>query len=193
MRELVVIRHGQSQYNVHLTTNLDSELTEEGVRQVRAAGKFLCEQFPHIQHFVGKTSPYLRCLMTARIIKEETGLDFWVDSGAREVMMTYESCHVPSRRDEFPEFIWSKYPSVGITFENETEEEFTDRIMVYENILRNDEKVLVVSHGTPSTALAEISVGQYERAPISNGTYVDNASVTYVRDGKLALFNHIAY
>lgn len=191
MNELIVVRHGESRYNVQLTMDLDSTLTEEGERQVRMAGKYLRETFPHIEHFVGRTSPYIRCLMTSRIIREETGMEFWVESGPREVMTPYVECSVPSRREMFPEFIWTSYPSTGITFKNETEEDFTERMKTYMHFLQIHNKVLVVSHGTPSTAIVQMAVGQYDRIPLHD--FVDNASISYVREGKLAIYNHVAY
>lgn len=137
MKELILIRHGESQYNVGLTDFLDSELTENGIKQVKATGKFLREHFGHLQNFVGLTSPYLRCLQTSRILREETGLEFRVTPAPREIMCKYDSVVIPARKEEFPEFVWNlpcpsqHWKEDAWHFFNESEEKFVDRIMEF--------------------------------------------------------------
>lgn len=197
MRELILIRHGQSEYNVELTKGLDSNLTEEGIRQVRETGRFLSTHLGHIRtSFVGVVSPYLRCLQTARILGEETGIDVWaVDPRAREIMVHYDECHVPCRRDDFPDYKWN-YPYTGINFKMETTENFDARMREYFNELYRehpDGAVLIVSHGTPTTALAHLSVGTYTGPGVSEGTYVANSSISYLRNNQTMWFNKVVY
>lgn len=178
MNELILIRHGESKYNAMLTDNLDSELTEKGIAQAKATGKFLREHFGHIQNFIGITSPYMRCLQTSRIIKEETGLEFFVDHGPREIMVHYEEVSIPDRSELFPEFIWTSFPP---TFYKETFDQFIERMKKYVGDFEH-EKALVVSHGTPVGSLFELTLGR-EHKPDTE-FYPDNASVSYIRNGE---------
>lgn len=180
MNELILIRHGESKYNAMLTDNLDSELTEKGIAQARATGKFLKDHFGHIQNFIGITSPYLRCLQTSRIIKEETGLDFFVDQRPREIMIHYDEVFIPVslRQEHFPEFVWSNIPGA---FYKETGEQFLARMKQYVSDFTH-EKALVVSHGTPVGSLFELTLGRDHKPDTE--FYVDNATVSYIRNGE---------
>jgi broad specificity phosphatase PhoE len=191
MLELIAIRHGQSLYNIGETVHLDSSLTQLGMRQVAETAKHLAKHYD-LDGFIGRTSPYLRCLETSRIIAEETGLKFVVEEAAREVMVTYAECDVPGRQALFPEFTWPTCR--GWSFFRETEKEFNTRIEAYFNSLKNIPKVLVVSHGTPTTTLAYLAAGKYEGViPIKKGEFVANSSVSYVRDGELVCFSKVCY
>ena len=192
MRELILVRHGQSLYNVRLTDHLDSGLTEEGVRQVRETGQFLRTHLGHLHEFVGRCSPYLRCLQTARILSEETGIEFWVDDGPREVMIRHDWCQVPSRRAEYPEFDWNRFQNMR-EYVQEDEDTFNNRMKHYLQRLQEEDKVLVVSHGTPVTALFLMSVGEYQGPGLFDGQYVDNSSLSYLRNGERIWFNKVVY
>lgn len=179
MKELILIRHGESKYNAMLTDNLDSELTAKGIAQAKATGKFLKDHFGHIQNFIGITSPYLRCLQTSRIIKEETGLDFFVDQRPREIMVHYDEVLIPDRQEHFPEFVWSNFTTIG--FYKETADQFLARMKQYVSDFSH-EKALVVSHGTPVGSLFELTLGRDHKPDTE--FYVDNASVSYIRNGE---------
>lgn len=187
MRERIFIRHGESRYNAHLTKDLDSELTEKGKEQARSAGIFLRENIPNISEFVGITSPYWRCLQTAHIIGEETGLTFTVDAGPREIMVTYQECAVPCRRELFPHHSWCYEHS---HFCNETELEYLERVKKYVSGFSN-EKLLVVSHGSPVGTMYDLSLGLEATLDIKN--FVSNASISYVRGTEGVFFGKIPY
>src|SRR3982751_6579862 len=87
--ELILIRHGQSTANVlfpraaaaglqesGLTSrDTDVELTDLGVEQARAIGRWLAALPPDDRPQVVITSPYLRAGETWRIAAQESGLD----------------------------------------------------------------------------------------------------------------------
>ena len=188
MKELLLIRHGQSQYNAQLTKYLDSELTEEGMEQARITGKFLKDEFGHINEFVGITSPYMRCLQTARIIREETGLHFTVNPGPREIMVKYSEAEVKNKREHFSEFVWNHMDD--LFFVQESEQEFIDRMKSFHDSLEH-EKVVIVSHGTPCNTIYEFATGIPATADTTN--FVKNCSISYAREGQSIWFGRAVY
>jgi len=188
MKELILIRHGESQYNAYLTDHLDSELTPKGIEQARITGKFLKEQFGDIHNFVGITSPYLRCLQTSRIIREETGLEFTVNPGPREIMMKYQAAEVKNQQEKFPEFIWNH--NNDLFFSQESDTQFIARIKAFHDSL-NHEKLVVISHGTPVNTIYEFALGLKANADTVN--FVKNCSVSYVRNGEGIWFGKVVY
>lgn len=188
MKELILVRHGESQYNAYLTDHLDSELTPKGIEQARTTGKFLKEQFGHINNFVGITSPYMRCLQTSRIIREETGLEFTVNPGPREIMMKYQAAEVKNHQEKFPEFIWNH--SDDLFFTQESDKQFVARMKAFHDSLKH-EKLVVISHGTPVNTMYEFAVGLNGGADTIN--FVKNCSLSYVRNGEGIWFGKVVY
>lgn len=187
MNEYVMIRHGESEYNAHLTDNLDSPLTKFGEQQIRKTAHFLAENLSNLTSFVGITSPYLRCLQSARIIREVTGVEFEVDAGVREVMIQYDECSVPCRKDEFLEFQWPS--DCGWTFFREQPEQFIQRIQEHARRVRTKNKALIVSHGTPVNTFFECLSGTKPTADVVD--YVKNASISYIRGGQRIWFGKL--
>ena len=88
--ELILIRHGQSASNVAFPEadaqglmesgltgrDTDVELTDLGVRQATAVGRWLAALPEDLRPQVAITSPYLRARETWRIAAEASGLDF---------------------------------------------------------------------------------------------------------------------
>jgi broad specificity phosphatase PhoE len=188
MNELILIRHGESQYNALLTDHLDSELTPKGVSQAKATAKFLKEQFGHIHNFVGITSPYRRCLQTSRIIKEETGLEFKVSPGPREIMLKYDIAEVKNHREHFPEFIWGH--EHDLIFKMETVDQYIRRMIEFHSTLNHD-KHLIVSHGTPVNTIFQLTVGTDPDADTVN--FVKNCAISYARNNESVWFGKFVY
>ena len=88
--ELILVRHGQSASNVAFPEadaqglmesgltgrDTDVELTELGVEQATAVGRWLAALPEDLRPQVVITSPYLRARETWRIAAEASGLDF---------------------------------------------------------------------------------------------------------------------
>jgi broad specificity phosphatase PhoE len=173
--EHIFVRHGESRYNAGLTEDLNSPLTPTGVHQAEATGRFLREHLDHIGSFAGHTSPYLRCLQTAGIIARHTGIKFSVQEDPREVMIEHDRCEVVASH-LYPAYDWGSF--TGALYLQESAEEFVARIARYVAAC-NDERLLVVSHGSPITALREIALG---RSHVPNlEKYVANCGLTYLR------------
>lgn len=190
-RELILIRHGESEYNVKLTANLDSNLTSRGREQAKNAGKFLKSNFGNLSEFTALTSPYLRCLQTSKIIAEETGLNFSVVHEPREGMITYIDVTIPARNEMFPEFSWNlpcksnHWKDNSWIFFQESNEEFLKRVKEFVGFFEN-KKTIVVSHGTPINSMYELSLGILRDPDIE--TYVDNATISYIKGNESIWF-----
>jgi broad specificity phosphatase PhoE len=185
----IYIRHGESRYNKKETNDLDSELTDEGVLQVRRVARWLKEHVPDLIYrgYFGVTTPYLRALQSARIIREITGLQFHVHSGPREVMTCYDQVDVPLRKFEFSDLDWSLCINEPWKFRRETTEQFDNRIRQYHADSLRIKRMVTVSHGTPIVALYELDQGI--KNPPNVLQYPRNASVTRVVGGKLVCYD----
>lgn len=190
MNEVILVRHGESQYNAFLTDHLDSDLTPEGIEQARTTGKFLKEQFGHLNSFIGITSPYRRCLHTSKIIREETGLEFTVSPGPREIMLKYQVAEVKNHKEHFPDFIWEH--THDLNFKMETVDEYINRMIIFhESVKARHDKVLIVSHGTPVNTIFELTTGVEAKADTVN--FVRNCAVSYARNGEGIWFGKVVY
>ena len=81
-RRLILIRHGQTTYNAtgRMQGHLDTELSELGYEQARAAARLLQDQ--GVSKIVA--SDLLRARETARVVAEALGMDFTTDARLRE-------------------------------------------------------------------------------------------------------------
>jgi broad specificity phosphatase PhoE len=185
----IYIRHGESEYNKKLTTNLDSELTDEGVLQIRRAARWLKDNVPKLTYcgYFGVTTPYLRALQSARIIREITGMQFHVHSGPREVMTCYDAVEIKNRQWEFKDLDWSLVLTEPWKFRRETDDEFNKRIRQYHTDCKNIRRMVTISHGTPIVSLYELDQG-IENPP-NVVEFPRNGSVTRVVCGKLVCYD----
>ncbi len=79
--DLILVRHGQSQYNVDQTGGEDAPLTELGRMQARRVGAYLATRF-EIEALYAST--YVRAHETAEIINSFIGLELQLDPDLRE-------------------------------------------------------------------------------------------------------------
>ena len=81
-RRLILIRHGQTTYNAsgRMQGHLDTELSDVGYEQARAAARLLRDQ--DVVKIVA--SDLQRARETARVVAESLGLDFSTDPRLRE-------------------------------------------------------------------------------------------------------------
>ena len=79
MPKLYVLRHGQTVYNLQkrVQGHCDSPLTELGVAQAHAAGKWLASQGVRFERIF--SSPLGRALATAEVAREELAAAGWED------------------------------------------------------------------------------------------------------------------
>lgn len=69
MSNYIIIRHAQSFHNEGSTNNLDSPLTEKGIKQAEMTANALAQY--NLNNHVLHVSPFLRTLMTANCIAKK--------------------------------------------------------------------------------------------------------------------------
>lgn len=135
--ELLMVRHGESEANVGLSTDPDCALTARGLEQAKALAPRLSRL--DLRGFVALTSPYRRAVQTAQVLAAATGLTPEVDADLRE---------------------WGATALVaGQTYPQEAVAETVKRL---EEFLRRraGQKVLVVSHAAPIALLTQLAWGE---------------------------------
>ena len=213
--ELILIRHGQSEHNTKASHSLDSCLTGFGINQAVKLANFLGET--DLYGFVGMTSPYLRCLQTAKIIQDKTNLPFEVNAGVREYHIDKTlsplpkkgGMTLPCRISEFPLFSYEIDDS-SVFYANENLGEFVNRVRLFAEELKrrgsNWTKVLIVSHGAPTRVMHDIAIGEdleylkdrYNEQelrcePIEKRGSIQNCSITHVVNGECKVFSGRPY
>jgi 2,3-bisphosphoglycerate-dependent phosphoglycerate mutase len=84
--DLILVRHGQSQYNADQTGGEDAPLTELGRMQARRVGAYLATRF-EIDALYAST--YIRARETAEIINGFVGVELKLDPELREAEYDY--------------------------------------------------------------------------------------------------------
>lgn len=189
MRSLLLFRHGRSEYNERLTTNLDSSIMPWSYEQTVKAADFLKSNID-CSEWEGLVSPYLRTLQTAQILHDILGIDFIVDDRPREIMMKYEKVKIPNRKDEFKDFDWESVPSLGYQFFNEDLGDFLCRMQDFSSTIPEDGKFLIVSHGSPIEVMKKLeTLDECVLPPY----WVDNSSLTLIENNICVWYNKIVY
>ena len=111
-RRLILIRHGQTTYNAtgRMQGHLDTELSELGYEQARAAARLLQDQ--GVSKIVA--SDLIRAKETARVVAEALGVDFSTDARLRETHLGQWQGRTSAEVDaEFPgaRAIWRHDPT----------------------------------------------------------------------------------
>ncbi len=86
MLDLILVRHGQSQYNADQTGGEDAPLTDLGRRQAARVGAYLGS---HLKINALYASTYIRARETAEIINAGLGLELQLDPDLREAAYEY--------------------------------------------------------------------------------------------------------
>lgn len=186
-KELIIIRHGRSQYNVQATKGLDEGLTEFGHRQAKNVGDYFRDLWQKTMPtdttswLPVYSSPFLRCLQTANHI---TNCRCVVMPQLREYLNHSpigSSVEIPVRKDEFG-FNWQNYYSAQ-TFHQEVNEVFLNRM--HEAYQALPERSIVVTHGLPALVLINIATNPgLQSLPVWDYS-LDNCSISTIKDGRL--------
>lgn len=190
MPEILAIRHAESHYNAKLTDDLDSCLTEKGEEQARETAKYLARH-SDLNEFIGIVSPYLRTLQTASIFKEYIDIDFEVDFGPVEVMITYENgSTIKDRREDFKNLIWPKDNFGTFHFHQENPNLYIGRMKAFYKSLLKNKKYMVISHGSPVKTLTDMNSN---KNAVWSHEYPRNCSLNWT-DGKSVIsYDKIVY
>lgn len=186
--ELIIIRHARSKYNTRETDNLDDYITPWGHRQAKGVGEFMAK---HMNLNIGYgpndfrcfTSPFVRCLQTAKYIAKSLDCHFAIDKAWREYLNhSRRDVHVERRDNWGSEFQWGYYPREGVLFKDEFNEEFIERITG--GFDRLPQKSIVVTHGLPALLLLKVATGVRDSIPIWDYS-IDNCSITHIVKGRV--------
>lgn len=166
--------------NKNLTKNLDSALTDLGIKQAECLGEEISTY--DLEGYVMHISPFLRCLMTAKAISDRNPkLVGIIDPMISEALSpNYSGVFVPRRQYDFPQFDWSHFVGAGFLQHHEDGREFFPRVeSAYGRMQR---KVVVVSHGMFCLAFAKKAAGTLQKNEGWDDS-IGNASITHVEDG----------
>lgn len=143
--EMLLIRHGESQANVGLSTEPDCSLTERGLDQARQVAQRLLPL--DLAGFTGLVSPYCRARQTAAEITRLTGLTFAIDENIREwaAAATIDGRHYPA----------------------ETGQQLIDRLRAFLD-QHHGRRLLIISHAAPIAVLTQLA---WNEPPITEGPF----------------------
>lgn len=211
--EIVLIRHGESFYNIGHTNNLDSHLTETGIKQVCLTAEWLRNAFD-LTGFSAITSPYLRTLQTASIICELNDLPCKVDSQIREFHIHQQKpqligggMRIANRSFMFSNLQWpSNECKEDVAFYlNESKSQFVDRLakLVYNTREQGYNRLLIITHGACCKVLPELIVGhdsEYVKNIFntdenlwSGNEDIPNCAITWIKDNEIKFQNKVVY
>jgi len=185
MKSLIILRHARSQFNVGLTENMDSPITDHGVEQSNVLGRYFkgggCGR--DLAEYKWYVSPYLRCLMTLDNILKSSGIEPRLAPVVEPLLAEYlfhdaPSVPVPYRESEFPQFNWAWYTEQ--TFDPESNEKYLGRIQKFYDQL--DEYSVIVTHGLTVMALAYEAQGIHQ-IPMWDYS-INNCSITWIKRGR---------
>src|SRR5688572_33100619 len=143
--ELIMVRHGESEANVGLSTDPDCALTPRGVEQARSLAVRVARL--DLRGLVALCSPYRRAVQTAEALSAAIGMRFDIDADLRERGAT-----AVVRGETYPE------EPVGETVKR------------LEGFLRRraGQRMLIVAHAAPIALLTQLVWGE---SPVTEGKF----------------------
>ena len=162
----ILVRHGET------TGGPDSSLCEIGEAQIIKLSEHLLTQ--ELEEFVAFVSPYQRCLETAAIISDITGIKFSINLDIREKVPQEEQ--VESHIEEFPQFDWPSYSKISWHFYPEEIPQFIQRVDTV--VAKLPKKSLLVSHCDFILNFSQEASGQN----VDNSDRMPYGSLTVVHD-----------
>ena len=158
-RRLILIRHGQTVYNAtgRMQGHLDTQLSDEGVRQAESAGRLLEDR--GITRIIA--SDLSRARVTAEIVGKRLGLDVHADERLRETNLGEWQGKTSAEVDvEYPgaRAIWRHDPTWAPPGGESRVEVARRARPVIDELMReymdwDENTVLVVAHGGAIAAL----------------------------------------
>src|SRR5947207_11687173 len=143
--ELLLVRHGESEYNAGRSKELNSELSDVGREQSSKVAAEIARL--DLRGFVGVVSPYRRARQTAAAITAAAGVHFDIDEAVRE---------------------WGERVVIdGKEYRLEPIDEVVRRLRAFLAV-REGERLLIVSHATPIAILTQLARGE---EPITVGEF----------------------
>lgn len=161
---IYLVRHGQSQGNVHFVPGAirpkTDPLTELGHEQAKQAARLLKSQ--DIQPTIVISSPYIRTLDTAKTIQKELSISLYEDERLGEYNPgDWDGTHI----DEFTERFSKLLPPERYIFRPPHGESWLDEAQRFNNVIEkagadNHACVVLVSHYDPIRAVINLITKQ---------------------------------
>jgi broad specificity phosphatase PhoE len=183
-KEIIIVRHAESEWNNKTSSSLDSSLSFKGVSQANRVANFIKKSID-CRGLVGFTSPFNRCLLTSMPIRKQADIRFFVRPELAELTDTFPDCgvEVPCRSDKYLDVEWGDYCTT--TFNRESQQSFLDRLRLFLDTIPN--RSLIVTHGSVVQTLIEMALGvKVYQVPTWDNS-IGNASVTHIKNGTVIL------
>ncbi len=181
----ILIRHGQSQFNLGETFNMDSDITERGSYQVQEVALALKELLDTM--LVGTTfdvcfvSPYVRALKTALPIYSRLKIKTIIEPRIGEVpeeRKKEQKTIIPFRQSDFPAYEWGEYPKDGLDVSTRSISDYYAELKIF--IKQLPKNAVIISHCTTIKDLAGLMTSQSLR-----NIDIPNCSMTLIEDNEL--------
>lgn len=193
MTELILIRHGETDFNRELRFQgqIDVPLNAVGFEQARRVAEHLAGE--SVQHLV--CSDLLRTRQTAEASSLQLALDPVADPGLREQAFgVVEGLHADEIRQRFPQ-AWTRFTAfeADYTFDGgESPRTFHTRVMAVLQRLEQQyrgQRVVVVTHGGVLDMVYRTATGQPLSGP--RKSVIPNGGISYVRlsDSRVDILN----
>ncbi|MBQ8356450.1 MAG: histidine phosphatase family protein [Clostridia bacterium] len=185
MTRLILIRHGQSEANLHVwfAGHTDAPLTERGHAQARAAADYLLTH-EHIDAVYA--SSLTRAMDTARPTADAFGLPVIPEQDLREIFAgEWEGVPFAVLNEKYPEdrLMWSHDLSHALCTGGETVAQVFERVVATVTRIAEENEgktVLIATHWTPvMSMLCKATVGELAR--IGECPEPANASIQILR------------
>lgn len=182
---IILVRHGESEFNVGKSESVDSHLTDKGFAQAHETAMYLGRYLDKEKYWTIIASPYIRTFVTANIIRYTSFDQSTLNTDIR--IAEYLLCR--------PEFFQSKIPYSLQTGESITElptaEQTLENLKNFWNDLDKDRNYIIVSHGIPIMVMVELARGKAS-IPQWDKAYV-NCAITHISNNEFKLHNYTGH
>ena len=183
MTKLLLIRHGQSQANLHgaFAGHWDTPATDLGLHQAAITGKYVAQNYKVDAVY---SSDLQRARAVGEAVAENTGLDMTTDRQLREINAgQWEKVSFDTLDQSFPSYrLWRTDIGSSYCDGGETVAQLQERFVgAVKRIAMNhpNQTVVIATHATPIRTLQCHCVGK-GLGEMQNIPWVTNASITEV-------------
>lgn len=201
MTKFLMIRHGQSEANLHkcFAGHMDSPATELGMQQAQITARYIAQNYNiHAVY----SSDLKRAAAVGEAVSAEAGVPLTLDAQLREINAgRWESVGFDELVANFPAYkVWVDDIGNSCCDGGETVQQLQQRIRAaLERIAaaHPDQTVVITTHATPIRTIQCICEGK-SLSQMKNVPWVSNASVTEIfyengvfTEGKVAQDSHL--
>jgi broad specificity phosphatase PhoE len=182
--EILIVTHGETDYNLKKTNNLDSSLCSLGVNKIKQLSNWTSNNIK-LNNFVGLTSPYCSCLETVSLIKEKINIDFIINQTVRDFHLEGKGVQVMSRKNKFKNIKWNSFwDKPYVFFKSEPEENVKKRINSMIDRIDSKKNYFFVTHPSITKYIFTFLCDENVKQP-------DFGSLTYIKNKKPILYSKV--